>query len=343
MAPFCDTLLSGPKPDCTKAHLYDSDLKQCSRWVHPIPGKKWKGSKKNKMWRRNSPWYSLKFTSTATPSSLCSSFPSLSLFFFSPSSVCSNKPSSRLVASLHASLDCPWSFWWIHKTCCILDWDGAVEKTRVMEIEKKKAISTTRGWAERQQWRRWRSECVWEWWDAEITRERGERMRVAAIGFAILIYGAEILKKGRWALQIKAGFPLVKNDWRAHYWKSCHLWTRTTLFLTHICPLYQNPWREGQRHSSKTPRIRLCKGLQLFSKATWRRKTTLNSLVSFIQCVYLHELSLDLVWQTCIIIRNYSLSGKNQIRVIGNLSVLHWSVYHIHINSSNEEFVKQVI
>lgn len=32
--------------------------------------------------------------------------------------------------------------------------------------------------------------------DAEITRERGERIRVADIGFAILIFGAEIKRTG---------------------------------------------------------------------------------------------------------------------------------------------------
>lgn len=56
----------------------------------------------------------------------------------------------------------------------------------------------------------WRSECVQERWDAEITRDRGERMREAAIGSAILIYSAEI--KDRWALRVKAGFPL----WRVN-------------------------------------------------------------------------------------------------------------------------------
>lgn len=195
MAPSCVTLLSRPKPDCVKAHLCDSDLEPYSRWVHPRKKKKKEREQGKKMWRRNSPWYSLKFSSTSTPPSLCSSFPSLSLFF--PFLRLFQQPTSRLVASLHASLDCPWSFWWIHKTCCILDWDGAVEKTRVME-RRKKAISTTWEEGKRRLWGRWRSECVWEWWDAEITRERRESRRgIAAMGFAILNYRAEI--KERWA------------------------------------------------------------------------------------------------------------------------------------------------
>lgn len=133
-APSCDTLLSRPKPHCVKAHLCDSDLELCRRWVRPRKKKKErdpakKKRKEKKKWRRNFPWYSLKFSSTATP-------PPTLLFFTLPlslSSICSNSQRLALLpACLPASPDCPWSFWWIHKTSCILDWDGAVTKTRVM-------------------------------------------------------------------------------------------------------------------------------------------------------------------------------------------------------------------
>ena len=45
IAPFCDTLLSRPKPDCVKAHLCDSDLEPCRRWVRPRKRRKKKEKK----------------------------------------------------------------------------------------------------------------------------------------------------------------------------------------------------------------------------------------------------------------------------------------------------------
>lgn len=149
------------------------------------------------MWRRNSPWYSLKFSSTATPTPTTT--PLTLLLFplplsFSLSSVCSD---CHRLALLPPCMP-PWivhdHFWWIHKTCCILDWDGAVEKTRVME--KRKAISTSAEEGIEKVGGGWSSECVLGWWDAQITRERGERMKVAAIGFAILICGAQMKRAG---------------------------------------------------------------------------------------------------------------------------------------------------
>lgn len=80
--------LSGPKQNCVKAHLCDSDIGPCSRWVHPRKKKKMeREQKKKKLRRRNSPWYSLKFSSRATPLLTLVFFPSLSLslFLFPPS------------------------------------------------------------------------------------------------------------------------------------------------------------------------------------------------------------------------------------------------------------------
>lgn len=87
IALFCDTPLSRPEPECVKAHLCGSDLEPCSR-CGCIPGKEGKKreQEEKKKVKRNSPWYSLKFSSTATPPSLrSSSLPSLALSLFPPS------------------------------------------------------------------------------------------------------------------------------------------------------------------------------------------------------------------------------------------------------------------
>lgn len=149
-----------------KTHLCDIDLEHWGRWVHPR--KKRMEREQEKMWWRNSPWYSLKFSTTVTPPTQIYP-PSLFLFLLHPSVPTANVLPCCLPI---CCLDCPWSFWWIHKTSCILDWDGAVGKTSMMA--RRKVISTSWGKGMRWLWGRWRSECVWEWWDAEITTERGK-------------------------------------------------------------------------------------------------------------------------------------------------------------------------
>lgn len=212
------------------------------------------------MWRRNSPWYSLKFSSTATPPSLCSSIPpALFLSFLH----LFQQPSSRLVACLHASLDCPWSFWWIHKTSCILDWDGAVEKTRVME--RRKAISTSWEQGKRRLWgevERWMCLGVMGCRDNKRKRRKDEGSSYGLCNINLWC---------RDKRQVSTGFSLVESECRACYWTSCHFWTNTKLFQTCICLLHWNLSR-GRAHT---------KGLQLLTESTWWRDTILNSLESF--------------------------------------------------------------
>jgi len=71
------------------------------------------------------------------------------------SSICSNSYRLASLPPLHASLDRPWSFWWIHKKDLLhswLRWSGGEknksdgEKTKKKKKKKKKkAISTSRG------------------------------------------------------------------------------------------------------------------------------------------------------------------------------------------------------
>lgn len=221
------------------------------------------------MWRRNSPWYSLKFSSTATPTPTTT--PLTLLLFplplsFSLSSVCSDCHRLALLPPCMPPRIVHDHFWWIHKTCCILDWDGAVEKTRVME--RRKAISTS---AEEgiEKGGGWSSECVLGWWDAQITRERGERMKVAAIGFAILISVVH-----RWKEQVSTaseGRISFGREWmQGTLLKELPSLNRDQTFPDLHMPAVNPPCRPEVQHV--TPRIRTNRGLQLLTKATKKNK-----------------------------------------------------------------------
>lgn len=122
---------------------------------------------------------------------------------------------------------------------------------------EEKAISTTGGGEEKavEEVKEWMCLGVMGCRDnkREGREDEGSSYRLCNIN----LWCRDKKKKDRWALRVKAGFPLVENECRARYWKSCHLWTRTELFSTCIClaalPKSLKSW-PGAQHV--TPRIR---------------------------------------------------------------------------------------